>query len=131
MSDHLTRKQAADLPGAASELNNLLQIIAGTVTLLENMWDGDARAAKYFEMLHMSVERASNVTGRLADLGGGTSRKILLHPSYGRLAEAASAPRQPCILVVDDEPMALDTDPAGADPGGDGSGHCAVRNRMS
>ncbi|MDQ3115293.1 MAG: hypothetical protein M3Q86_01565 [Verrucomicrobiota bacterium] len=58
MSDDFSTKPLAKkigdlLPAAASEMNNLLQIIAGTVKLLEKIWDGDPRAGKYFEMLHL------------------------------------------------------------------------------
>ncbi len=95
------------LAAAASELNNLLQIIDGTVSLLEKIWEGEGRAAKYFEMLHMSVERASQVTARLAARAGGTSSKILLHPTFAR-ALGPAVSRSRCLLVVDDEPMALD-----------------------
>lgn len=108
MSDHDKSKPGpeSELPAAASELNNLLQIMAGTVTLLENMWAGDPAAARYFKMLHLTMERASDVTSRLTDLAGGTSSKILLHPAFARAIEPV-AERTRCILVVDDEPMAL------------------------
>jgi hypothetical protein len=42
-------ESAEIIPAAASELNNLLQIIAGTVAILENIWKGP-RAEKYFDM---------------------------------------------------------------------------------
>ncbi len=103
-------KQADMLPAAASEMNNLLQIIAGTVKLLEKIWDGDTRARKYFDMLHLSTDRATEVMSRLAEHAGGSERKILLHPSFanpGRSSAAFGHGRSGCIMVVDDEPMAL------------------------
>lgn len=104
-------KQAGDpLPAAASELNNLLQIIAGTIKLLENMWEGDSRATKYFEMLHLSTDRATKVMSQLVEQAGGSERKILLHPSFANPARpkaGSRAGRSRCIMVVDDEPMAL------------------------
>jgi CheY-like chemotaxis protein len=104
-------KQAGELlPAAASELNNLLQIIAGTIKLLENMWEGDSRAIKYFEMLHLSTDRATKVMNQLVKHAGGSERKILLHPSFATPARPKSGSgngRSRCIMVVDDEPMAL------------------------
>ncbi len=106
----LSARAAELLPAATSELNNLLQIIAGTVKLLENLWDGDSRATKYFEMLRMSTDRATQVMGELTEEAGGSERKILLHPSLARPASAR--PRNLVrttqrVMVVDDEPMAL------------------------
>ncbi|MEO8043458.1 MAG: response regulator [Spartobacteria bacterium] len=98
------------LPAAASEMNNLLQIIAGTVRMLEKIWEGDERAAKYFDMLHLSTERATEVMSRLAEHAGGSERKILLHPSFANVARQhprAVHGKSRCIMVVDDEPMAL------------------------
>ncbi len=104
-------KQAIDLlPAAASEMNNLLQIIDGTVKLLEKIWDGDARAGKYFEMLHLSTDRATEVMSRLVEQAGGSERKILLHPAFanpGRSQATFQNGKSRCIMVVDDEPMAL------------------------
>lgn len=104
-------KQAGELlPAAASELNNLIQIIAGTIKMLEEMWEGDARANKYFEMLHLSTDRATRVMNQLVKHAGGSERKILLHPSFVTPARPKSGHgkgRPRCIMVVDDEPMAL------------------------
>ncbi|MEO8440230.1 MAG: response regulator [Spartobacteria bacterium] len=102
-------EEAAGLPAAARELNNLLQIITGTIRLLERMWEGDAGAKKHFQMLHLSIERAAEVTSRLVEQAGGSERKILLHPAL-TAAEQPSVRVRPagrCIMVVDDEPMAL------------------------
>ncbi|MEO5717150.1 MAG: response regulator [Chthoniobacterales bacterium] len=101
---------AGDLPAAASEMNNLLQIITSTVKMLEKIWDGDARARKYFEMLHLSTDRATEVMSRLVAQAGGSERKILFHPSFANPARSVAAcanGRPCCIMVVDDEPMAL------------------------
>ncbi len=100
------------VPAAASELNNLLQIVSGTVGLLENIWEGTPAAEKYFDMLRVSVDRAAKITSELVRHVGGTDQKILLHPALatsGRpLAGRERAPAKTrCILVIDDEPMAL------------------------
>ncbi len=97
----------------ASELNNLIQIISGTSSLIENIWEGRPGSEKYFEMLRASIERAEQVTAQLVAQAGGTNRKRLLPSNLEqRFDEAlvAGAPNQ-CkhsILVVDDEPMALE-----------------------
>ncbi len=101
------------MPAAASELNNLLQIVAGTVSMLENIWEGNADSEKYFEMLRVSVERAANVTEQIARQVGGTDRKILLHPGLMQKPRSAARPASKLqisrsLLLVDDEPMALE-----------------------
>ena len=103
------------VPAAASELNNLLQIVSGTVAMLENIWEGAPGSERYFDMLRKSVDRAAKVTAQLVQHVGGTEKKILMHPSL-KEPTAPTAPLPParsplqvsrCIMVVDDEPMAL------------------------
>ncbi len=100
------------IPAAASELNNLLQIVSGTVAMLEKVWEGQPGSEKYFEMLRTTVDRASKVTDQLVRQVGGTEQKILFHPVLAAQIRARRPPPAPlkisrCILVVDDEPMAL------------------------
>src|SRR5213592_4155549 len=97
----------------ASELNNLIQIISGTSSLIENIWEGRPGSEKYFEMLRASIERAEQVTAQLVAQAGGADRKRVLPPELEQtFAEAliAGAPnqRKHSILLVDDEPMALE-----------------------
>ena len=96
---------------AASELNNLLQIISGTSTLIENVWEGAEESEKYFTMLRTSIERAEQVTAQLVARAGGTSGKVVLHPTFHQPAAAVPAPATPTgqrsILITDDEVMAL------------------------
>ena len=97
---------------AASELNNLLEIISGTSSVIESIWEGCAGSQKYFEMLRASVDRAAKVTAQLVEHAGGTDKKLLLHPDLVDFAPPKNArppiPRKKRrILVVDDEPMAL------------------------
>jgi CheY-like chemotaxis protein len=100
-------------PKAASELNNLLEIIAGTSSLIENIWDGNDGSEKYFKMLRASIDRAADITAELVAQAGGSDEKVLLHPdlaAFARWRKAPEAPapaRQRCILAVDDEPMNL------------------------
>ncbi len=100
------------IPAAASELNNLLQIIAGTAAMLENIWDGTPGSEKYFEMLRLSVDRAAKVTAQLVKQVGGTSKTSLLRPELAIFAKGMPLSRTAhgktrSIMVVDDEPMAL------------------------
>jgi len=93
-----------------SELNNLLQIISGAVSLLEDNWSGSDDPKKYFTMLHESIARAEGITAQLAGQSGGTNQKLLLHPGLAATARPKPSPPssigKPSILVVDDEPMA-------------------------
>ena len=105
--------QGDDRSKVASELNNLIQIISGTSLLIENIWEGSPGSEKYFEMLRASIERAEQVTAQLvAQAGGATSKRMLPPELEQTFAEAliAGAPNEHkhSILVVDDEPMALE-----------------------
>ena len=96
----------------ASELNNLLQIISGTAEMMENIWEGNEGSEKYFSMLRSSVDRAAKLTHSIAREGGAADEKILLHPALNyysdkkRTAEGNGPKTR--ILIVDDEPLALE-----------------------
>jgi CheY-like chemotaxis protein len=96
---------------ATSELNNLLHIISGTSTEIENLWDGSAGSEKYLEMLRASIERAEAVAAELAEQAGGAEEKVLMHPELAALVKPKTVTSMPIskprILVVDDEEMAL------------------------
>src|SRR5438876_9692615 len=101
------------ISNSASELNSLSQISPGTGSLIENIWEGRPGWEKYFEMLRASIERAEQVTAQLVAQAGGSNRKRRLPSDLEqRFDEAliAGAPnqRRHSILVVDDEPMALE-----------------------
>ena len=94
---------------ATSELNNLLQIIAGTSAEIENVWQGTEGAEKYLAMLRTSIERAEKVAADLAQQAGGTDQKMMSAEgaiSKSKSSDDASAPKQ-SLLLVDDEEMAL------------------------
>jgi CheY-like chemotaxis protein len=97
----------------ASELNNLIQIISGTSSLIENIWEGSPGSEKYFEMLRASIERAEQVTAQLVAQAGGVTSKRMLPPELDKSFDEALIAGAPdeckhSILVVDDEPMALE-----------------------
>ena len=99
------------LSKAASELNNLLQIISGTSAEIENLWDDSDASEKYLAVLRASIERAETVAGQLTERAGGTEQKMLMHPELAAFMKPKSVARmpvsKPSILVVDDEEMAL------------------------
>jgi CheY-like chemotaxis protein len=107
----MDQEQDERSPEVVSELNNLIQIISGTSSLIENIWEGSEGSEKYFAMLRASIERAEQMTAQLVAQAGGAEGKVLLHPELQKMAETITepppAPRQPVILVVDDEPIAL------------------------
>jgi CheY-like chemotaxis protein len=99
------------LSKASSELNNLLQIISGTSSQLENTWEDKEGSEKYLAMLRSSIERAEKVAADLVDQAGGTNERMTMHPDLAgfvkpKNAPAASSSKQ-SILLVDDEAMAL------------------------
>ena len=98
-------------PDAASELNNLLQIISGTSSVLESIYEGSEGSEKYMAMLRESIERAEKITAQLTEQAGGVDKKKLTHSDL--TAFDKTKPTRPrvqskqTILVVDDEPMIL------------------------
>jgi CheY-like chemotaxis protein len=96
---------------ATSELNNLLQIIAGTSSLIENIWEGNDASEKYLAMLRSSIDRAEKVTAELAKHAGGSEKKSFVHPDIAGFVKTKSAPNaeamRQTILVVDDEEMTV------------------------
>jgi len=97
------------LAAAASDLNNLLQIISGAVGSLEEVCRELPAAGKPLAILRSSVDRAAHVTEQLAGEVGGTEEKILLHPAFVPAAQKRRTPTLQVahrVLVVDDEPLA-------------------------
>src|ERR1700758_4309753 len=89
---------------AASELNNLLQIISGTSAEIENLWEGSEGSERYLEMLRQSIERAESVAAQLTQQAGGVEQKVLMHPELTSFVKPKNvtkmAPPKPGILVV-------------------------------
>jgi CheY-like chemotaxis protein len=105
-------KGKADLTSdRTSELNNLLQIISSTSELINDITRGNPNCRKYVKMLQESIDRATEITTELVRQAGGCEKKALLRPDLSDfIRTSASASRRqetPSILVVDDEPMAL------------------------
>jgi CheY-like chemotaxis protein len=96
----------------ASELNNLLQIISGTGAVIENLIGTNAEADKHFSAIRSSVDRAAQLTSSLTHTEPTLERKIVPYPEHGyaippKRTARASATKQR-VLVVDDEPLALE-----------------------
>ena len=99
-----------------SELNNLLQVIAGTTEQIEQACDPDGHAKEYFDMMRGSVLRAADVGSQLLAESGSVSGKVLYAdfprtrsgnpPAPPRNAPPKNAP-QKRIMIVDDEKMLL------------------------
>jgi CheY-like chemotaxis protein len=98
---------AGEVSKAASELNNLLQIISGASSMLGPEHQD---SASYLAMLHESIERAERVAAELAEKSGGTSETNSSHPeltAFMRKKVTTPSSSKPGILVVDDEQMTL------------------------
>jgi CheY-like chemotaxis protein len=99
-----------DVSKAASELNNLLQIISGTSSEIANICEGET-SAHYVSMLQKSIRRAETVAAHLTQQAGGTDQKLAMHPDlagFAKQKKVAEIPvAKPQILVVDDEEVAL------------------------
>src|SRR4051812_14522903 len=103
-SDPLLERKISD---AASELNNLLQIISNTHALMEREPTGN-KMQDYRAMLRSSVERAEAVAAELARHAGGAEEKAVQHSALHTFEiprERDQGRRKRSVLVVDDEPM--------------------------
>lgn len=95
---------------ATSELNNILQIIAGASALIDYASENHEASAKQLAILRASIERAENLAARLVKQSGGPDEKILTNPKLASLAKKSTSrptDKKQSILVVDDEQMTL------------------------
>jgi len=97
---------------ATSELNNLLQIISGTSTLIEHSCQDNDASKNYLTMLRASVHRAEKVVAELAKQAGGPAEKSLMNPEFTAIEKEKSVSppasgKKKSILVVDDEQMMI------------------------
>jgi len=96
--------------GATSEINNLLQIISGTCSDVEEMLVGNRDGEKCLETLRGCIARAGAIAAALAGHAGATDHKMLINPQLSALLElqpVTPLAAKPVILVVDDEAQAL------------------------
>src|SRR5437899_1843146 len=94
-----------------SDLNNALQILSVTSSLIDNAWRGSDRSEQYLAMLRASIGLAEHAAAEFVKQTGGASERILMHPELAGVTKGEEAPAsetaEQCILLVDDEPMAL------------------------
>jgi CheY-like chemotaxis protein len=99
------------VPRAASELNNLLQIMTGSTALIEKAKDNDDSSERYLAMLRTSIERADQVATDLVERAGGAKEKSIVNPDLASFVKSKKGTdptkANECILLVDDEQMAL------------------------
>lgn len=106
------------LQSAANDLNNLLQVISESSSVLEPLCESSPEGMRYFAFLRTSLDRAKNVTAQMAARLGGHQQAL------AELAAAAAptpvAPQTPrpstvaidnpagakeLILIIDDEAL--------------------------
>jgi CheY-like chemotaxis protein len=96
---------------AASELNNLLQILGGSCAEIKEMLEGIDGAEDCLETLRTTVKRVGVVAAHLADQAGATDQKVLINPELAALKSPENVTKmpahRPAILVVDDEKLTL------------------------
>ncbi|MFN2541906.1 MAG: response regulator [Chthoniobacterales bacterium] len=95
---------------ATSDLNNALQIISVTSSLIDNAWRGTDRSEEYLAMLRNSIARAEQLTAEFVQQAGGAGERKLMHPglaSAARKPRVASGSTEQSILLVDDDMTAL------------------------
>jgi CheY-like chemotaxis protein len=93
-----------------SDLNNALQVISVATSLIDKAWRGGDRSEEYLAMLRASVARAEQVAADFVRQTGGPGERMLMHPELAMALDPSSTPSvttEQCILLVDDEPMAL------------------------
>lgn len=98
------------LSRTTSELNNLLQIIGGTSSLVERVCAGNPACEAYIATLRTTIERAEKLSANLVKLAGGPVVRSLMNDqltSDGQPKTAEPGGKKPQILVVDDEQATL------------------------
>jgi CheY-like chemotaxis protein len=100
------------LSKAASDLNNLLQIMSNTSSLIEQAQHGGSDSDQYLAMLRDSIQRAEQVAADLVRQAGGAKEKAVVRSEVAPLVKSSkkrdelSLGKQ-CVLLVDDEQMTL------------------------
>jgi len=98
------------LARATSDLNNALQTISVTASLIDNAWRGSDRCEEYISMLRASITRAAQITADFVRETGGSRERMLMHP---QLATPSNSPpgavdtTGESILLVDDDMATL------------------------
>ncbi len=106
------------LQTAANDLNNLLQVISESSSVLEPMCESNPEGMRYFAFLRTSLDRAKNVTSQMAARLGGHQHHVA--DSAASAAPSAALPQaarhstvaienpagtKELILIIDDEAL--------------------------
>jgi PAS domain S-box-containing protein len=92
--------------GMAHDLNNLLMAIQGNISLLGLNKDPHHRDATYLKKIETAVQRASDLTSRIAGFARGAKPPEPPQPAPTARQAAAEATRT--VLLVEDEEMVAD-----------------------
>lgn len=110
----LPKESSVPLPDSivegTSELNNLLQIMSGTSSLIEQACHGNEASEKYVSMLRASIGRAEKVAAELVKQAGGPPEKVLVNSEaavFKKKSTTQTGANKRSILLVDDEQMTL------------------------
>ena len=98
------------LSRATSELNNALQTISLTASLIDDAWRGSDRSDEYIALLRSSVARAEQVAADFVKETGGPRERMLMHPQLaGTTGQSplVSHGTEQSILLVDDDMTAV------------------------
>src|SRR5437870_7323999 len=98
------------LSRVTSDLNNALQTISVTASLIDNAWRGNDRSDEYIALLRNSVARAEQVAAEFVKETGGPGERMLMHPRLAgttRRPAPVSQGNEQCILLVDDDMTAV------------------------
>jgi CheY-like chemotaxis protein len=109
-SDHESSPHRDALSRATSELNNALQTISVTASLIDDAWRGSDRSDEYIALLRNSVARAEQVAADFVKESGGPRERMLMHPRLaGTTGQSAlvSQETEKSILLVDDDMTAV------------------------
>ena len=94
-----------------SGLNNVLQTISGTSSLIPDVWDGGGDGSEKYLAIRASIERAEKAAAELVEQGEGSDEKMLMHPEIAAFVKGKrksnSEPAGHFILVVDDDETAV------------------------
>ncbi|HEY6111594.1 MAG TPA: response regulator [Chthoniobacterales bacterium] len=98
------------LSRATSDLNNALQVISVSASLIDDAWRGSDRSDEYLALLRNSVARAEQVAAEFVKEAGGARERMLMHPQLAgttRRPVPVSPGNEQCILLVDDDMAAV------------------------
>ena len=98
------------LAEATSELNNLLQILSGTSSLIDHACAGNPASQPYLATLRATLERAEKLASKLVKRAGGPAERALPNDKFAadnKTRAPETNGKKPRIMIVDDEQITL------------------------